>query len=70
MSSPLSSLSKNRKTPLFFPEMSTPSPLPKEPEKTPHIGINSGYSYKSTVSNNSSCSNFDPLPNIKSKSNE
>ncbi|RNA43381.1 UBX domain-containing 11 [Brachionus plicatilis] len=70
MTSPLSSISKNRKTPLFFPEMSTPSPLPREPEKTPRLGINSGYSLIPSVPNQSSSSNLNSLPSIKSNSSD
>lgn len=63
MASPISSLSKNKKTPLFFPEMSSPSPLPSEDVKAPRLELNSGYSYKTFSS-----SNINSLPDIKSSS--
>lgn len=72
MTSPVSSLSKSRKTPLFFPEMSaqSPLPLPNESENLPRIGLNSGYSYKNSLYNTSSSSNINTLPDIKINSSE
>ncbi|CAF0736229.1 unnamed protein product, partial [Brachionus calyciflorus] len=64
MSSPLSSLGKNKKTPLFLPEMSSPTPTPKEPEKSFRIPFNSGYSQippKTTQSSLSTHENLLPI---------
>ncbi|CAF1140893.1 unnamed protein product, partial [Brachionus calyciflorus] len=64
MSSPLSSLGKNKKPPLFLPEMSSPTPTPKEPEKSFRIPFNSGYTQippKTTQSSLSTHENLLPI---------
>ena len=71
MSSPLSSLGKNKKTPLYLPEMTSPTPPSREPEKSSRLQFNSGYSYNPPISSLSSHNITDnTLPTLRRNSIE
>lgn len=70
MSSPLSSLGKNKKTPLFLPEMTSPTPTSKEPEKSSRLPFNSGYSYVPPISSLSNHNVDNNLPTLRRNSIE